>query len=213
MHAERYYSSIVADVNALDLNQIVGVADPNADEMPGRLSGKAIVLVSAANGGLGGEVDLRLTESDLVGSKVVQTLYGGLNRGLGRRTPAGVGRVRLQLDGKTVNIASFAYFNRGVDIRGAGRIEDWSLGAASPVAGYAVGSTRILKDIQLPGVRELDRLMASFTNPRRVLDPDRGMGKKRRSLAPSNGPATKRRDASTRGHACLCVSARRQVLP
>jgi len=161
-HANRYYSSVVANVHALDLNQVVHAFDPNAGDMPGRLSGKATLLLSTGTRGVGGEVDLRLTESDLINSKVVQTLYGGLKLGFGQNKPTGVGKVRVQLNGKAVDIASFAYFNRGVDIRGAGRIEDWSRGSGSPVTGYAVGSTRILKDIQLPGVRELDRLMASF---------------------------------------------------
>jgi hypothetical protein len=36
------------------------------------------------------------------------------------------------------------------------------LGAQSPIQGYAVGSTRVLKGVRLPGVKELDRLMASL---------------------------------------------------
>lgn len=57
---------------------------------------------------------------------------------------------------------SFEYFNRGVEIRGAGQIKDIHAGGDSLVEGYAVASTRVLKGVSLPGVQSLDRLMASL---------------------------------------------------
>jgi hypothetical protein len=157
-----FYASVATDCNNLNLDQLVHVLDPNADEFPGRLSGKVTALASSERISLGGEADLVLTESDLVNNGAVRTLYDTLNLKSEGKKPTGTGRIKVLLEGRAVKISSFTYFNRGVEIRGAGQVEDVSLGVKSPVQGYAVGSTRVLKDIRLPGVRELDRLMASF---------------------------------------------------
>lgn len=49
-----------------------------------------------------------------------------------------------------------------MEVRGAGAIKDLSLGLDSPVEDYAIGSTRPLKEIRLPGAAELDKLMTSL---------------------------------------------------
>ena len=161
-HVDDLYACLVADVNALDVNELAHVFDPNAQDMPGRLAGRTTLLLSAADLSLGGEADLVLTQSDLAASTIVQTLYNGLSLDFREKKPTGTGQVRILLEGKALKIPSFAYFNRGVEIRGAGEIRDFRLGSDSPIAGYAVGSTRVLKGISLPGVRQLDRLMGSF---------------------------------------------------
>jgi hypothetical protein len=97
-----------------------------------------------------------------VDAPIVRTLYDTLSLGLGQTEPEGTGQVKLRFDGTCIRIPSFAYFNRGVEIRGAGQIVDFTLAGQSPVEGYAVGSTRVLRGVRLPGVRELDRLMASM---------------------------------------------------
>jgi hypothetical protein len=68
----------------------------------------------------------------------------------------------LRLDNASLIVSAFTYFNRGVEIRGAGRIGNLNRGVESPVDGFAVASTRVLKGIRLPGVRSLDRLLATF---------------------------------------------------
>jgi len=161
-HRGGHPGSLVVDFNDLRLNQLVHVIDPNADEYAGRLSGNGTVLTSSDWHSFGGELRLNLTQSDLVGSGVVRALYNTLNLQLGKQQPTGTGEVIVQLEGSSVVIPSFAYFNRGVEIRGAGRIVDVNRGAQSPVEGFAVGSTRVLRGIQLPGIKELDRMLASF---------------------------------------------------
>jgi hypothetical protein len=161
-HPDGLYLSAVADFNAVDLNRLVHTLDPNAAEMPGRLAGTVNAVFSRRRGLMGGQADVSITRSDLINSRVVRTLYDALSLNLGAREPTGTGQARILLDGKRATIPSLVYFNRGVEIRGAVQIDDISLGARSPIGGYAVGSTRVLKDIRLPGVRELDRLMSSL---------------------------------------------------
>jgi len=161
-HADRYYGSLVADFNDLNLKQLVRTIDPNAGEHIGNLSGTATLLASSGWDSFGGEARISLAESDLVGNPVVKVLHNSLNLQFGERQPTGSGEVTVRLEGPSVAIPSFSYFNRGVEIRGAGQIKDINLGADSPIEGFAVASTRVLKGITLPGVRSLDRLLATF---------------------------------------------------
>ncbi len=80
----------------------------------------------------------------------------------GPQEPNGTGDLTVRLEGPSLLIPSFTYFNRGVEIRGAGQIDNLNRGVESPVSGFAVGSTRVLKGINLPGIRSLDRLLATF---------------------------------------------------
>ena len=156
----KYYGSIVADFNELSLDQLVHVLGPNAGVHPGLLSGNVTVLpafdreVLLSGGGR-----IRLTQSDLANNVIARNLYDTLNLHFGAQKPAGTGEVQVQLQGPAVVLSSVQYFNRGAEIRGAGRIANVNLGADSPVEGYAVASTRVLKDLKLPGLRAFDRLL------------------------------------------------------
>ncbi len=161
-HAGKLHLAVTADVNNFDLNQIAHVLDPNAQPIVGKLSGRGALLTSSDWRSLSGQADLNIAQSDLVNNPVVRTLYDTLSLDLGQPRPEGTGQVDLLLSGTRVRIPSFVYFNRGVEIRGAGTIRDFSLGSQSPVDGYAVGSTRVLKGVPLPGVKQLDRLMSSL---------------------------------------------------
>lgn len=162
-HTDTYYGSVVADFNNLDLDQLVHAIDPNAGEHPGRLSGSATILPAFQNQVLlAGQARLYLTESDLVNNAIARTLYNTLSLRFGSQKPAGTGEVRLSFQGPAVTISSAQYFNRGVEIRGAGAIKNVNLGGDSPIDGYAVASTRILQGVKLPGIGSLDRLMDVF---------------------------------------------------
>ncbi len=161
-HVGKYYASMAADVNSLNLDQIARVIDPNASQYAGGVSGEATILASSDLDVSGGEAEIRLARSDLAANRVVGALYNALNLRFGKQQPTGVGEIEIQLAGPSVVIPSFLYFNRGVEIRGAGRIRDIRRGAESPVDGYAVASTRVLKGVELPGVDTLDRLLASL---------------------------------------------------
>jgi len=161
-HAEKLYTTVVMDANSIDLNQLVHVIHPEAGQIAGQIAGKGNLLFSSDLSSFSGQGDLNLSQSDLANNSVVRTLYDTMSLKLGRREPKGTGQMRIQLDGVRTLIPSFVYFNRGVEIRGAGQIDDFRLGSTSPIEGYAFGSTRILKGIPLPGVKELDRLMSSL---------------------------------------------------
>ena len=111
---------------------------------------------------LTGTADFQLNETDLVNNNVIAILYNSLNLKFNQAQPTGVGQISLRAEGPTLQIPSFYYFNRGVEVRGAGAIKDLNQGKDSPVEGYAIGSTRPLKGIHLPGVEELDKLMTSL---------------------------------------------------
>lgn len=159
-HPDRVYLTAVIDFNDIDLGQFAPT--DATDKVVGRLGGRTTILTSTDWRYLSGQADLEITQSDLVDAPIVRTLYDTLSLGLGQTEPEGTGQVKLRFDGTCIRIPSFAYFNRGVEVRGAGQIVDFTLAGQSPVEGYAVGSTRVLRGVRLPGVRELDRLMASM---------------------------------------------------
>ncbi len=161
-HAGKLHLSVAADFNNVDLNQLSHVVAPDAKPIVGKLAGKATLLTSSDGRHLSGQADLNVTQSDLVNNAVVRALYDTLSLDLGQTKPEGTGQIDVVFEGTRVRIPSFVYFNRGVEIRGAGKIMDFGLGSQSPVEGYAVGSTRVLKGVELPGVRQLDRLMSSL---------------------------------------------------
>jgi hypothetical protein len=159
-HAGQYYGSVVADFNNLDLNQLVHVIDPNAGQNIGRLAGRVTILPAFGRQlMLAGEGRINLTQSDLLGNRVVGTLHNTLSLQFGEQKPTGTGEIRVSLEGPAVVLSSIEYFNRGVEIRGSARILNVNLGADSPIEGYAVASTHILKGLKLPGVKALDRLL------------------------------------------------------
>jgi hypothetical protein len=161
-HGRAHYASAITDFNSLDLDQLVHVVDPNAREHIGLVSGRISVLSATDRFALSGEGDIRLTQSDLVNNPVIGMLHSALSLKIGDKQPTGTGKVKIRLEGPSLIIPSFEYFNRGIEIRGAGQISDIHVGDESPVKGYAVASTHVLKGIPLPGVRSLDNLMASL---------------------------------------------------
>lgn len=159
----RFHLAGVIDFNDINLDEVLHVTASEAgSRMVGRLSGRATLLTSSDWRHLSGQADLNISRSDLGETPILRTLYNTLNLNLGQSKPEGTGQAKVRFDGTRIRIPSFVYFNRGVEVRGAGEIEDFTRGVESPIEGYAVGSTRVLKGIRLPGVRELDRLMASM---------------------------------------------------
>jgi hypothetical protein len=166
-HNQVRYGTITADFSDLNLDQIVHVADPEAMTHIGYLSGTASLLGSSAVWAkdfspLQGEARINLTRSDLVNNSIIGSLYNTLSLQFGPQEPNGTGDLTVRLEGPSLLIPSFTYFNRGVEIRGAGQIDNLNRGVESPVSGFAVGSTRVLRGINLPGIRSLDRLLATF---------------------------------------------------
>ena len=161
-HGGELFSYINSDFERLNLDQIVHMFQPQANEVAGYLTGSGSAVLSRELRRLTGRANFQITEADLMNSYVIAALYNALNLEFEQAQPTGVGQMSLRADGPTLHIPGFYYFNRGVEVRGAGAIKDLTLGIASPVEGYAIGSTRPLKGIHLPGVKELDKLMTSL---------------------------------------------------
>ncbi len=183
-HIGKLYTNVVMDINDVNLPQLVQAIHPEAAAVVGRLTGRGTLLFSSDLRSLSGQADLTLSKSDLANNGVIRALYDTLNLNLGSKQPEGTGQIRIQLDGRRTKIPSFVYFNRGVEIRGTGQIDNLSLGAASPVTGYAFGSTRVLKGIALPGVRALDRLMSSLQSGVASVKIDGTLGKPKPAVVP-----------------------------
>jgi hypothetical protein len=157
------------DLNKLSLDQLVRAARPighEHKEMPGRVSGK---IVAAANPftELGrkqssGEMRLQLTESDLANSRIVDALYTVMSVKLGKRSPTGRGFVEARLEGERLEIPVMRYSNRGVDVWLNAAIVNIFLGGASPIEGSAAGSARPLKDLKLPFMGDVDKVLAAL---------------------------------------------------
>ncbi|MEN6338122.1 MAG: hypothetical protein ABFE01_28025 [Phycisphaerales bacterium] len=166
-HKNARYANIVSDFENLNLDQIVHVVSPKAKQHAGYLSGHATLLGSSSvlSGDfspLQGQARISLTKSELGNSTIIGTLYNTMNLRFGSQEPNGTGDISVRIEGPSVLIPSFSYFNRGIEIRGAGKIENINRGSESPVSGFAVGSTQVLRGVRLPGVRSLDRLLATF---------------------------------------------------
>ncbi len=161
-HGREVSTWVDADFRNLDLDQTVRCFKPDAHKIPGRLAGKGTAVTVSHLRGLTGEAEVDICESDLVGSDIIATLHRALGIRFDEPRPSGEGSVKLLIEGSKLLIPSFLYFNRGVEVRGAGTVKDLNLGLESPVDGYAFASNRPLKKMRLPGARELDRLTTSL---------------------------------------------------
>ncbi|MBN1973425.1 MAG: hypothetical protein JW787_07280 [Sedimentisphaerales bacterium] len=159
-----YLTYMNADFSGVEINQLLHIFLPEAEPVLGNMTGKGMLVVFSSLHGLTGDANILITDSDLAKTRIVSTLYDTMNLKLGENVPKGQGKIRLRFEGSSLQIPSFEYFNRGVEIRGGGTIADLTKGRASPVKGYAVGSARPLKGINLLGINELDRLMSSLQN-------------------------------------------------
>lgn len=159
-HGEQLAAHVNMDFDRLDLQQLVHAVDLTDEPMPGRVSG------TASFGGyldephrLYGRARVRLAESDLIGLPGIAQVFSALRLEIGTLDPTGVGQMDLRLEGHALEIGRLVYFNRGTDILAQLRIEDIRAGGASPIRGLAVGFMRPLKDINLPYLDVVDRLI------------------------------------------------------
>jgi hypothetical protein len=160
-HDDERLIYINADFNDIDLHQTLRAFDVNTEKAVGQASGKGMVIVRSGSG-MTGEMEVNLQKADLVNTTVIGALYNALKLKIGDKIPTGEGRIKLTLEGHTVQIPSFVYFDGGLEVRGAGTIKDLNQGGKSAIEGYAMGSTRPLKGMKLPGLSEVDRLMTSL---------------------------------------------------
>lgn len=159
---EEVFTHLITDFERIDIDRLVHTIYPEAQSVPGVLSGTVRCRTSGSLQTLSGSADIALTDSDLMQTNIIGAVYAAMNLSFGRMEPRGQGKITLAAQSRKVDIMSFEYFNRGVDIRGAGAIEDITQGKASPISGFVTGSMRPLRDTRIPGRRELDRLISGL---------------------------------------------------
>ena len=161
-HQNEQLTYIHTDFNDIDLKQVLRTLGVDTQKAVGKAAGKGMVVIQSSSG-MTGEIALTLRQADLMQTSVVGLLYNTLNlRLLGTDHPTGEGQGTLQLEGKTLRLSRFRYFNRGMELRGSVNMKDITLGEQSPIDGYVMATTRPLKGQKLPGLADLDRLLSSL---------------------------------------------------
>jgi len=154
-----FFGHVICDVGDVDINMIVQSFKPNAEPVPGRINGTARVRGLGNIKTLSGNADFSLRGSDLMHTEIIGAVYNILNLRLVELEPTGRGHISLAFAGDDIEIRDFEYFNRGVEVLGAGFVRSVSLGMDAPIDGVATGSLRPLRDTGVPGGKELDRLL------------------------------------------------------
>ncbi|NLW84055.1 MAG: hypothetical protein GXY41_06600 [Phycisphaerae bacterium] len=154
-----FFFHLIADVKDIEVQRVAHTFTGQDEIIPGKLSGTLRGRSSGSLQTLSGSADIALTESDLMNTPIIGAVYSGLNLSFRDLDPKGSGAVKLSAHGEKVEIMSFEYFNRGVEVRGAGAVEAVTRGKESPISGFATGSMRPLRDTPIPGMRELDQLL------------------------------------------------------
>jgi len=155
-----WFTHLRTDLERLELAPIGRTWDPEGDPLVGRLSGRAEVTGFPGHWPHWGRARLTLTESDLVGNDIVSGIFSLAGIRFNDRTPQGEGEVALRMEGRSLAIDRFEYFNRGTQLYGAIEVKDLGAGAASPVGGYAVAVQHVLRKLPLPAL--MDEAMAAL---------------------------------------------------
>ncbi len=160
--AGSYSMYMNTDFSMIEANQLLHIFLPNAKHIEGNLTGKGMLVIFSDLKRMTGDANIQISQSDFAQTKIVGTLYNTMKLKFRDKKPSGYGQIKLCFEGSSLHIPSFEYFNQGVEIRGSGSILDLAKGKESKVKGYAFGSARPLKGINLPGMDELDKLMTSL---------------------------------------------------
>ncbi len=183
-HADRLWLYLSSDLDRLDLAQLTQTLQPESRPVVGRISGKSVLVLTTDPNSMSGQIDLKISDSDLINSTIFTALYNAMNlKGLSAK-PQGEGSLRLNVNGTRAEFTSFYYFNHGIEVRGTARIADLTLGINSPIEGFVFGTSRPLKDLRLPGIEELDQLMTSLQNSTAVVKISGTMGQPEVSVIP-----------------------------
>jgi hypothetical protein len=164
-HAGSYFHTLHMQIamNRLSLDELVHALEPEAEPMIGVLSGEITAFGPRRDYKLmNGEVTLRLTESELANSDIINAFYQVFNFGRGDAGPTGEGTAHMRLENGSLQITGLRYRARGIQVRGSGAVEDVFLKQGSPISGYAVGTVRPLRDIKLPYMAQVDDVLAAL---------------------------------------------------
>ncbi len=146
-------SDVSLAFNKLNLDQITRTVISTAKPTPGLLAGHltAVALSNNWRNAIGSG-DLQITQSNLTGSTIMSSIYRLMNIKLSASHPTGVGQARWRIDGGNAQITYLHYFDQGVEILGAGELDNiWKM-PDSTIKGYVVGTVRPFKNFHVPFV-------------------------------------------------------------
>lgn len=162
MHADERFISFNTKLDAIDLASLAHALGPRGSDLSGRLAGSTFTaLYTAEPHRLFGQADLILTEAELIDLPELSPIYDALRIGP-REESGGVGRMIARMEGHSIQVERFQYFNRGVDVLGRARLHDIRGGTSSEISGVAVGLVRPFDDIGLPFGKRFDRLLQAM---------------------------------------------------
>lgn len=158
------------NLDKLSLDEIVRAARPPGQAhkpTPGLLSGPIMAagnpFTERGQQSASGEAKITLTNSDLVNVKAVNLLYSIMSVQLGPPVPTGKGFIEARLEGKRLEIPAMHYFNRGADIWANAAVVDIFEGRSSPIEGTAAGSIKPLRDLKLPFMADVDKIISALS--------------------------------------------------
>lgn len=156
--------------NNLSLDQIVKALRPPGQAhkpMPGKLSGSVMAagnpFTERGQQSASGDAKIRLTDSDLVNVPAVNMLYSIMSVQLGPPIPTGKGFIEARLEGKRLEIPVLRYFNRGADLWANAAVLDLFAGPNSRIEGTAAGSIKPLRDLKLPFMDDVDKIISALS--------------------------------------------------
>ncbi len=158
----QWFSNVRVDFEDLDLQRLRAAMLPDDEPAVGRISGFVSFVgdvrkwyTAVGNG----RVDV--SASDLASIDIIGAVFRAMGVSMSRPEPTGFGRAVFRFESALVQLESFKYFNRGVDMQLQGTVFDLKKGWDSPLLLFAAGTFRPLKNLPIPGTEVLDEI---FTN-------------------------------------------------
>ncbi len=146
--------------NNISLDELTRTVIAKARPTPGLLSGRltAVALSNNWHNAIGSG-DLKITQSNLAGSTIMASIYRLMNVRLSASHPTGAGEARWRIDGGNAQITYLHYFDRGVEILGAGELKDiWKM-PDSTLKGYVIGTVRPFKNLRIPFIPQAKAIL------------------------------------------------------
>ncbi len=154
---------LTATLKDLNLEPIVKAFRDDGKPVVGIVSGEVRIYGAARSlGEITAEANLQVYDSDLVNFGPIAALYNVMRAGAGGQKPQGTGNVSLRLEQARLNIVNASYFNRGIFASAYGGIDGLDNGMAAKNDYTVLGSVRLLKDINLPGFADADKILSAF---------------------------------------------------
>jgi hypothetical protein len=171
----------------LSMNQLVHAADKQAAPTPGLIDGSVVLygttgikppkserkdrpttqgpqltFLERVTRSLYGDGAVTIRKADLGHTTIIGGLYNVMRLGTEGNAPNGFGDAAFRIEPDRLIITDSYYFNRGVEARALVTVEELHNIPKSPIRGNVVGSARPLKNIDLPLIPDLDRLLSAI---------------------------------------------------